>query len=162
MSLNCSDNRTNDVIFPRVAGHGWKLPKVHGLTKFVTFLKSFGSASNFFGGIGESNHKKLIKDTGNNTQQRACNFTSQIALSYYKRMVCDIAHLALVQRNESKYNAQPIICMSYAVMEGKYKLTLNINGNDFTEPIISDGKRIHDKFVKAMACFVFKHDSQSR
>ncbi len=33
-------------VFPRVAGRGWKLPKVHGLTKFVMFLKSFGSASN--------------------------------------------------------------------------------------------------------------------
>ncbi len=47
-------------------------------------------------------------------------------------------------------------------MEVKYKLTLNINGNGFTDPIISDEKRIHVKFVKAMASFVFKHDSQSR
>ncbi len=125
-------------------------------------MKSFGSASNFFGGIGESNHKRFVKDTGNNSQQRACNFTSQIALRYYERMVCDIAHQALVQRNKSQYNTCPIICMSYPIMEGKYKLTLNINGNGFTDPIISDGKRIHVKFVKAMASFVFKHDSQSR
>ncbi len=47
-------------------------------------------------------------------------------------------------------------------MEGKYKLTLKINGNGFTDPIISDGKRIHVKFVKVMASFVFKHDYQSR
>ncbi len=47
-------------------------------------------------------------------------------------------------------------------MEGKYKLTLNINGIGFTDPIISDGKRIHVKFVEAMASFVLKHDSQSR
>ncbi len=47
-------------------------------------------------------------------------------------------------------------------MEGKYKVTLNINGNGFTDPIISDGKRIHIKFVKAIASFAFKHDSQSR
>jgi hypothetical protein len=52
--------------------------------------------------------------------------------------------------------------MSYPVIEGKYKLTLNINGNDFTKTIISDGKRIHVKFVKTMAHFVFKYDSQSR
>jgi hypothetical protein len=148
--------------FPRVAGCGWKLPKLHGLTKFVMFMKSFGSASIFFGGVGESNHKSFVKDTDNNTQQRACNFNSQIALRYYKRMVCDIAHQALVQRNKSQYNTHPIICMSYPVMEGKYKLTLNINGSDFTDPIISDGKRIHVKFVKAMDSFVFEHDSQSR
>ncbi len=47
-------------------------------------------------------------------------------------------------------------------MEGKYKLTLNINGNGFTDPNISDGKRIQVKFVEAMASFVFKDDSQSR
>ncbi len=91
-------------VFLRVAGRGWKLPKVHRLTKLVTFMKSFGSASKFFGGIGESNHKRFIKDTDNDTQQRACNFTSQIALRYYERMVCDIAHQALVQRNKSQYS----------------------------------------------------------
>jgi hypothetical protein len=91
-------------IFTRVAARGWKHPNIHGLTKFVTFMKSFGSASNFFGGIGESNHKRFVKDTGNNTQWRACNFTSQIALRYYERMVCDIAHQTLVQRNKSHYN----------------------------------------------------------
>jgi len=119
-------------VFPREARRGWKLPKDHGLTKFTTFMKRFGSASNFFGGIGGSNHKRFLKDTGHNTQQRACNFTSQIAQGYYERMVCAIAHQALVQKNESQYNTQPIICMSYPVMEGNYKLTLNINGNGFT------------------------------
>jgi hypothetical protein len=38
-------------VFPRVAGRGWKLPKVHGLTKFVMSMKSFGFASNFFGDL---------------------------------------------------------------------------------------------------------------
>jgi hypothetical protein len=66
-------------VFPREARRGWKLPNVHGLTKFITFMKRFGSASNFFGGVGESNHERFVKDTGHNTQQRACNFTSQIA-----------------------------------------------------------------------------------
>jgi hypothetical protein len=52
--------------------------------------------------------------------------------------------------------------MSYPILEGKYKLTLYINGNGFTDSIISDNKRMHIKFVEAMAGFVFKHDSQSR
>ncbi len=103
-------------------------------------MQRFGSASNLFGGIGESNHKRFVKDTGNNTQQRASNFTSQIAQRYYERMVCDIANQALVQKHESQYNAHPISCFSYPVMEGKYTLTLNINGNDFTDPIISTGR----------------------
>jgi hypothetical protein len=148
--------------FPREAGRGWKTPKVHGLTKFVTFMQRFGSASYFFGGIGESNHKRFVKDTGNITQQRASSFTSQIAQKYYERMVCDIANQALVQKNKSQHNARPISCTSYPVMEGKYTLTLNINGNDFTEPIISNGKSISVKFVEAMFRFNSLHDSRSK
>jgi hypothetical protein len=54
-------------------------------------MKLYVSASNFFGGVGESNHKKFVKDTGINTQKRDHNFTSQIATRYYKRMVHEIA-----------------------------------------------------------------------
>jgi hypothetical protein len=149
-------------VSPREAGHGWKIPKLHGLAKFVTYMQRFGSASNFIGGIGESNHKRFVKDTGNDTQQRASNFTSQIAQRYYERMVCDIANQALVQKNESQYNAPPISCISYPVMEGKYTVTLNKNGSDFTEPIISNGKSISVKFVEAMVHFIFQHDSRSK
>jgi hypothetical protein len=53
-------------VFPRHVGLKWKIPKVHGLTKFQTFMMLYGSASNFFGGVGESNHKRFVKDTGNN------------------------------------------------------------------------------------------------
>jgi hypothetical protein len=56
-------------VFPRISGRGWKIPKLHVLTKFGTFMQRFGSASNFFGGIRESTHKRFVKDTGNNTQQ---------------------------------------------------------------------------------------------
>jgi len=51
-------------------GQGWKFPKMHALTKFVDYMILFGSAINFFGGIGECNHKKFIKDTGCNTLKR--------------------------------------------------------------------------------------------
>jgi hypothetical protein len=47
-------------------------------------------------------------------------------------------------------------------MEGKYTLTLIINGNNFTEPIISKGKSISVKFVEAMVHFVSQHDSRSK
>ena len=56
-------------VFRRDSGRGWKIPKLHGLTKFATYMQRYGSASNFFGGIGETNHKRFVKDTGNNTQQ---------------------------------------------------------------------------------------------
>ncbi len=44
-------------------GQGWKFPKMHILTKFVDYMILFGSAINFFGGIGKCNHKKFVKDT---------------------------------------------------------------------------------------------------
>ena len=56
--------------FPRIdhdgseIGQGWKLPKMHALTKFVDYMLLFGSAINFFGGIGECNHKNLSKIQG--------------------------------------------------------------------------------------------------
>ncbi len=76
--------------------------------------------------------------------------------------MCDIANKALVQKHESQYNSQPISCLSYLVMEGKYTLTLNINGNDFIDPIISNRKSISVKFVEAMVCFISQHDSRSK
>ena len=116
-------------------------------------MQRFGSASNFFGGVGESNHKTFVNDTGNNTQQRANNFTSQIALRYYERMVCDIADKVLVQRIQSQYyETQPYMThsSSYIVMEGKYKLTLDIKENGFTDPIVSNQKTVPVKFVEAV------------
>ncbi len=53
-------------VFPRLDGQGWKIPKVHGLTKFQHYMKIFGSARNFCGAVGENNHK-IVKDTGNNS-----------------------------------------------------------------------------------------------
>jgi hypothetical protein len=48
--------------FPR-QGHGWQLPKLHGLTKMQYYMCLFGSGVNFYGGPGESHHKKFVKDT---------------------------------------------------------------------------------------------------
>ena len=142
-------------VFPRDS-------KLHGLTKFATYMQRFGSASNFFGGIGESNHKRFVKDTGNNTQQRASNFSSQVAQRYYKRMVCDIANQALVQKHNIKYHAAQSSSVSYPVIEGKYSLTLNVRGNDFTNPVISTGKSISVKFVEAIVRFISHNDSTSK
>ena len=110
-------------VFPREAGRGWNLPKLHGLTKFQPYMMLYGSASNFFGGVGESNHKRFVKDTGNNTQLRANIFSSQIASRYYERMVCDIADIALDKKIKSQYyETQPrsSATHTYPVMEGKY------------------------------------------
>ncbi len=50
-------------------------------------MKLFGSAINFYGGIGECNHKKFVKDTGFNTKKRIRTFTSQVAMRYYEGMI---------------------------------------------------------------------------
>jgi hypothetical protein len=55
-------------------------------------MVSFGSAINFYGGVGECNHKKFVKSTGFNTQKRIENFTSQVATRYYKVMTFEVAN----------------------------------------------------------------------
>ncbi len=78
-------------VFPRGVvkngGQGWKIPKMHGLTKMQTFIKLFGCGINFFGGPGETFHKMFVKDTGNNTQGRADSFSSQCAERYYETLL---------------------------------------------------------------------------
>jgi hypothetical protein len=56
-------------------GQGWPVSKFHGVTKFVLYMKLFGSAINFHGGIGKFNRKKFVKDTGFSTQKRVRTFT---------------------------------------------------------------------------------------
>jgi hypothetical protein len=60
--------------------------KFHGVTKFVLYMKLFGSAIIFYGGIGKCNHKKFVKDTGFNTHKRIRTFTLQVATRYYEGM----------------------------------------------------------------------------
>lgn len=81
-------------VFPRgkvKKGQGWKIPKMHGLTKMQTFIKLFGCGINFFGGPGETFHKMFVKDTGNNTQGRADSFSSQCAQRYYETLLFTLA-----------------------------------------------------------------------
>jgi hypothetical protein len=67
------------------------MSKFHGVTKFVLYIKLFGNAINFYGGIGECNHKKVVNETECNTQKRIRTFTSQVAQRYYEGMTLDIA-----------------------------------------------------------------------
>ena len=40
------------LVFPRKEGNGLKLPKFHGMTKMVPFMRLFGCAIIFFSGLG--------------------------------------------------------------------------------------------------------------
>ncbi len=71
------------------------MSKVHGVTKFVLYIKLFGNAINFYAGIGECNQKKFVKETGCNPQKRIRTFPSQVAQRYYEGMTLDIARKAI-------------------------------------------------------------------
>ena len=96
-------------VFPRTdtngeeVGQGWSIPKFHGTTKFTDYIILFGSAINFFGGVGECNHKTFVKATGHNTQKRIDSFTSQVATRYYEAMTIGIAKNSLDKRRNDEY-----------------------------------------------------------
>ncbi len=108
-------------------GQGWSLPKFHATTKFQDYMMRFGSAINFYGGVGECNPKQFVKSTGFNTQKRINSFTSQVATRYYEAMTFEIAH------THSQHRLSPGVTGGYKTvskndgtitMEGKYILTL--------------------------------------
>ena len=119
-------------VFPRVdtdgeeMEQGWSLPKFHATNKFRDYMMSFGSAINFYGGVGECNHKQFVKSTGFNTQKRIHNFTSQVATGYYEAMTFEIAN------SKQKRLSNGVIYNDWTVsnkngiikMEGKYTLTI--------------------------------------
>jgi hypothetical protein len=115
------DDTGNDI------GQGWKIPKMHAVSKFVDYMILFGSAINFFGGIGECNHKIFVKDTGCNTQKRFNSFTLQVATQYYELMILNIANKHKNNRISTKfeYVGTSRECNRGPIMEGKYILTIS-------------------------------------
>ena len=91
-------------LFPREA-NGYCLPKMHGMTKFQTYIKKYGSAMNFYGGTGESAHKQFVKAPGQKTQRRVTEFASQTAQQFYDILVTNHA-LHLLCANEITIKSQ--------------------------------------------------------
>jgi hypothetical protein len=60
---------------------------MHGMTKFQSYIKKYGSAMGFYGGPGESAHKVFVKAPGQKTQRRVSEFAIQTANQYYDIMV---------------------------------------------------------------------------
>jgi hypothetical protein len=60
---------------------------MHGMTKFQSYIKKYGSAMNFYGGPSESAHKFFMKALGQKTQRRVSEFAIQTANQYYDIMV---------------------------------------------------------------------------
>ena len=158
-------------VFQREQGHGWKLQKMHGLTKMQYYMTLFGSGINFFGGPGESNHKKFVKDMGTNTQCRVDSFSSQVARRYYETMLYEIAKNALDKKIDSEYELMGKKAdeegFTYTT-EGEYKLTINnisLSGTSLSHTAKwknndrSKGNiRLNQRFVDAVTSFAYCAD----
>ena len=88
------------LVFPQKEGNGLKLPKFHGMTKMVPFMRLFGCAINFFSGSGESHHRYFVKAPGNNTQRRVSEFGNQVSERVYESMIFEIANEANERQNK--------------------------------------------------------------
>ena len=133
--------------FPREEGtNGWNIPKMHAMTKFMVYMKRYGSAMNFFGGPGEAAHKFFVKSPGLKTQRRAKEFAGQTAEQYYHVMVTQYALRAImsqedthnVPRNELEYQNDDLSIY----FSGKYSLVVT---NEILERM-RDGDSIHVKW----------------
>jgi len=73
-------------------GNGWNIPKFHGLSKFIYYIKLYGCGANFFGGPCECSLKKFVKRTGLNTQRRVSSFCIQVAQRNYENGILEKAY----------------------------------------------------------------------
>ena len=117
-------------VFPRKEGNEWNLPKFHGMTKMVHFIKMFGSGINFYGGPAESHHQYFVKSPGQLTQRRVTKFAKQIANRVYEGMVFEIAN-EHVSREDTMWRivgsnkiSDEISDKEELTFSGKYNLTL--------------------------------------
>jgi hypothetical protein len=60
---------------------------MHGMTKFQSYMKRYGSAMIFFRGSGEAAHKFFVNALGLKTQRCVSKFAIQAAKNYYDIMV---------------------------------------------------------------------------
>ncbi len=73
--------------FPRSEHtNGYRLPKIHGMTKMQSYIQRFGSCMKFYGGPGETAHNTFVKSAGQKTQRRVGKFAQQTAHHYYNYM----------------------------------------------------------------------------
>ena len=160
-------------IFKREGGNEWNLPKMHGLTKMQYFMCLYGSGINFFGGPGESNHKKFVKDTGNNTQCRIDSFCSQVALRFYETSLFEIAKAAADKLDSERYRRvgkeNDSVNMN---MSGRYRLIVhgltpagNVEGYHCRWDVDNHKKNecdIHNDFLNTVCKHAFENGWRSK
>ena len=120
--------------FPRrkILGDGrenaWKLPKFHALSKFLRYMKLYGSAQNFNGGPGETNHKKFVKKPGQNTQRRPGSFTSQVATRTFETTLIETAY-ATIRDEVGDFDLESDDEEEEITTEGRYSIHFNAPNN---------------------------------
>ncbi len=67
--------------------NGYCIPKMHGMTKFQSYIKKYGSTMNFDGGPSESAWKFFVKAPGQKTQRCVSEFAIQTTNQYYDIMM---------------------------------------------------------------------------
>ena len=74
--------------FPREAGNGWKIQKMHELLHLVPDIKRFGSPSNFDAGIGELLLQAFAKHPASTSRSLSPDqYMESIATRYHEQMV---------------------------------------------------------------------------
>ena len=63
----------------------------------------FGSGINFFGGPGECNHKKFVKDPANNTQLQLEKYNTLLAKRWYETNTFELATEASQRKFHEQY-----------------------------------------------------------
>ena len=82
------------ILFLRIEGNRLRIPKFHGMTKIVPFIKEYGCAINVFGGPAESHHKHFLKGPGANTQRRYNKFVMQSTEHVYESLTLEVSYEA--------------------------------------------------------------------
>jgi hypothetical protein len=108
---------------------------VTALTKFLPYMKRYGSAINFYGGPGEAAHKLFVKAPGQKTQHRVSKYAVQTANQCYDIMVSKHAMRSIgmemdrvvVQRKNINIDPSDVVTESddlSVTFRGKYRLVV--------------------------------------
>ena len=112
--------------FPRTVGKGYDVEKFHGLAKMRVYIQLYGCGINFFGGPGETSHKKFVKDMACNTQMRIGEFTSQIAKRYYESLLRDRVSEYLRVQDERDFELVGAKKKEDFVLENEFQLAISV------------------------------------
>ena len=152
--------------FPRLAGNGWDIPKMHSLAKMTHYMLKFGVAKNFSGQIGERVLKTVVKEVAENTQRRPSVFAEQCAQRMYEQMVLnhameDVKHKLHLnwsrESNNSVFSDQGrgVYRMTFGACDHNGVGTIQVKWADKSRQRL--GVRVSNHMALAIKQFAFDH-----